>query len=393
MLKQVFDKEQLKKILTPSDIVEWRLLARHGDIDTALTHISNHWRSNKLKLVPMKSVPIKKRAVYIPSIVEDDLSIKLLDRFIRRIYHVRQSDRNRIIRQIKTILKDSGKYHLLRLDIKDCFESINFSELISRLEDDLILSPESITLLKQINEDLLTNHSMDGLPRGLSISSTLAELHLETLDEKISSHPNIFYSARYVDDIIVICSKGHHKEIELDIRRFAKEIGLSINSQPDKYYSNDSDTAHFEYLGYEIEVTPSRDKENSVSLKISQGKLNEIKSRIVKSFIDHKRRPNIGLLKRRLDYISMLKVVKKGKNGDLLAGIGHNYQYVTDHFNCLKAIDGFLCSQISSRRFSLTPQDTNQINKISIYNNVKNNKIGNFSATKTIQIMRVLKDA
>lgn len=393
MLKQVFDREQLAKILTPSDVIEWRILATYGDVDTALTDISNHWKSSKLKLSALKEVIIKKKSVFMPSSVEDDLSIRLLDRFIRRIYKVRQSDRNRIIRQIKTILKDSGKYHILRLDIRDCFENIKFSEAISKLEDDLILSPACINLLKDIHENLTRIHNVDGLPRGLSISSTLAELHLENLDKKIASHPNVIYSARYVDDIIIISSKSDYQDLEASVRKFASNIGLEINTKPTKYYSNDSDTANFEYLGYEIKVQPKKNNPNTVSLKISQKKLNRIKLKIARSFSDHKRLPDIELLKRRLDYISMLKVVKKSKNGDLLAGIAHNYQYVTDKFDCIKPVDGFLCNMIKSTRFSLSPQDTNKIKNISIYSNVKNKKIGNFSKTKTTRIMRVLKDA
>ena len=88
----------------------------------------------------------------------------------------------------------------------------------------------------------------------------------------------------------------------------------------------------------------------------------------------------------------MLKIVKKGKNGNLLAGIAHNYQYVTDEFECLKSIDGFLLHHLNSARFQLNQAQLNAINKITFYGNVKNKKVGNFSRIKTIQIMQVWKD-
>lgn len=393
MLKQVFDKDQLAKIITRSDILEWNIISTHGDVKTAITNIVNYWKSIKLKLKPLDKKTIRKKPVFTPSIAEDDFSIRLLDRFIRRIYHVRQSDRNRIVRQLISILKDSGRYHVIRLDIKDCYEQINLKKIINKLEDDLILSPECINLLNQISEQLRDSHNVHGLPRGLSISSTLAELYLESLDKKITSHPKVIYSARYVDDIVILVHQGKEQEVEREIREIVNDIGLAINERPDKYYSNPSNTAKFEYLGYSIKVEPVNNKANKVIVTISNNKLNRIKSRIIISFFDYHRRKNIDLLKRRLDYISMLKVVKKGKNGDLLAGIAHNYQYVTDSFECLKPIDGFLCHHVKSKRFSLSAQEISRIMKISIYGNVKNKKIGNFTKNRTINIMRAWEDA
>lgn len=392
MLKQTFDKEQLVKILTPSDVQKWRLLSQHGNIDTAMANIANHWKQSNLSLSALRKTTVKQKSVFSASTAEDDLSIRLLDRFIRRIYKVRQSDRNRIIRQLLSLLKDSGKYHIIRLDIKDCYESIHLHKIISKMEDDLILSPECMSLLFQINSELKDNHNVLGLPRGLSISPTLAELYLEKLDNEISSSPSVIYSARYVDDIIVIVPQGKEVDVESHIRLMTKKMGFEINQSSSKYFSGPSSQANFEYLGYSIQVTPANKKPNKVTATISNSKLNKIKTRIIKCLSDHKRQNDIALLKRRLEYISMLKAVKKGKNGDLLAGIAHNYQYVTDDFNCLKPIDGFLLHHLKSTRFSLTQPQLNCLNKITIYGNVKNKKIGNFSRIKTIQIMQVWKD-
>ncbi len=51
---------------------------------------------------------------------------------------------------------------------------------------------------------------------------------------------------------------------------------------------------------------------------------------------ENSKNKDISLLKRRVEFLSLLKTVKKGKNGNLLAGIAHNYQYTTDNFECLK---------------------------------------------------------
>lgn len=393
MLKQVFDKEQLSKALSSSDVWQWDLLSVYGDVEIAVDHTVQYWKSHNITLSSLETRTVKSKPVFMPANMEDDFAIKLLDRFIRRIYKVRQSDRNRIVRQLITLLKDSGNYHVLRLDVKDCYETIKFENLINKFEDELILAPECIKLLNEIHNDLWRNHGMHGLPRGLPISPTLAELYLESLDKKVASHPDVIYSARYVDDIIILTPAGKENDVQTNVEALMYEMGLSLNKNPDKYYSKPSKLAEFDYLGYAIKVIPENDKPNKVTLKISRSKLNKLKSRIAVSFSDHKKQNNISLLKRRLEYICMLKRVRKGQNGDLLAGIAHNYQYVTDDFECLKSIDGFLCQQTANPRFGLNQQEQDKIKKISIYGNTKKRNIGKFSKKQTAKIMRVWKNA
>ncbi|WP_286818208.1 antiviral reverse transcriptase Drt3a [Desulfobacter sp. UBA2225] len=393
MLKQVFDIEQLSKSLTSSDVWQWDLLSGYGDVETAVNHTVQYWKSHNLVLSSLETETVKNKLVFIPAKMEDAFAIKLLDRFVRRIYKVRQSDRNRIVRQLITLLKDSGNYHVLRLDIKNCYETIPFEHLINKFEDDLILAPNCIKLLNDIHSDLRSNHNMYGLPRGLSISPTLAELYLESLDKKVASHPNVIYTARYVDDLIILTPAGMEGNVKDDITAFMNERGLSLNNDTDKYYSGSSQSAEFDYLGYSIKVKQKKDKPNEVTLKISQAKLNKLKSKIAISFSNHKKQKNIALLKRRLEYLCMLKSVRKGKNGHLLAGLAHNYQYVTDGFECLKALDGFLCQQLANPRHGLSQQEQDQIKKISIYGNAKKRNVGKFTKKKAAQIMQVWKNA
>lgn len=392
MLKQIFDREQLSKSLSSKDVWQWNLLSNYGDVNTAITYAVQQWKLNGIVPSPLQKKTIHNKAVFIPKKMEDAFAIKLTDRFIRKIYKVRQSDRNRIIRQLITLLKDSGSYHLIRLDIKSCYETIDFKKIINRFTDDLILAPDCIKLLNNIHIDLLDNHDMVGLPRGLSISPTLAELYLESLDKKIASHPDVIYSSRYIDDIIILTGEDNGDSVQKDIVSFMSEMGFKINDSPNKSYSGPSNSAQFDYLGYSIKVEPKKNKPNNVIVKVSESKIKKIKSRMALSFCDYKKNKNVTLLKRRIEFICMLKVVRKGKNGDLLAGIAHNYQYVTDQFACLKPLDGFLFQLLNNPRFGITDIDKEMLKKVSIYGNAKKRNIGKFSNKQTHQIMRVWKN-
>lgn len=393
MLKQVFDKEQVSKVMQSADVWKWQLLKNYGGVDNAISHILASWKQTSLNLSLLTSGRAKGKSTFRFANIEDHFAVRLVDRFIRRVYKVRQSDRNRIVKQLISVLKDSGEHHVLRLDIKDCYESIKLKSLIEKFESDLILAPECIRLLKCISKDLIDNHSMEGLPRGLCISPTLAELYLEILDKRISSISEVIYSARYVDDIIIIIPKNKKNSIETLIEEIINEMNLTINRDNSKHYSEDLKSANFDFLGYSISVSERKNNPNDVSITISNSKLKKIKSRIAKCFSSYKHDADTLLLKRRLEYLSMLKVVKEGINGNLFAGIAHNYRYVTDGFKCLKPLDGFLSNQINHPRYNVGQADKLKISKISIYANVTNLKVGNFTKSKTSEIMQVWKNA
>ncbi|VWX37323.1 conserved hypothetical protein [Limnobacter sp. 130] len=171
------------------------------------------------------------------------------------------------------------------------------------------------------------------------------------------------------------------------------ELSLEINQKPNKYYSSETKSAKFDFLGYQIQVEDAKNKPNKISLTISQPKINKIKLKITQSLLANKKSKNIQLLKRRMEYLSMLTKVRKGKNGDLLAGIANNYQYVTDEFQCLKKIDGFICHQIIKTRYKLTTFEQQTIKKISLYGNAINRKTGKFSKNQTTLITSIWKNA
>lgn len=392
MLKQVFNREQLSKVVAPTDVSRWDLLSMFGNVDAALDQTIYHWEKNGFDLLPLDNKIIKGKVVYTPSRFEDFFAIKLVDRFLRKIYKVRQSDRNLIVKRVITFLKDSGNYYVIRVDIKKCYESISFDDVLYKIKDDLILSPECVKILSDINHQLKSSFCFSGLPRGLSISPTLAELYLEEFDKKMAENRDVIFSSRYVDDIILITTDSKKESVKECLKSTLSDMGLELNNNCNKRFLGSSSNAEFDYLGYSIKVTPKRRNANQVSVKISESKLNKIKSRIAMSLYENSKKKDIGLLKRRIEFLSLLKTVKKGKNGDLLAGIAHNYQYSTDGFECLKSIDGFLINQLENPRFGLAAKEIRKIKKISFYGNAVKRNVGNFSRKKTTKIMRVWKN-
>ena len=82
------------------------------------------------------------------------------------------------------------------------------------------MSNETKQLLEKIFNKV---QQPNGLPRGLNISATLAELYMKDFDHNIVTTDGVFYYSRFVDDIIIFS----YKEITLDyLNKILKKILL-----------------------------------------------------------------------------------------------------------------------------------------------------------------------
>ena len=111
-----------------------------------------------------------------------------------------------------SLLKEKPSKWVIRLDIRNFYETIEREKLMSRFVEDGRLNYQSIYLLK----NLFSNSSifkMKGLPRGLNISSVMSELYMKYFDLEIRRMDGVFYYARFVDDIIIFCSSSNSQRM------------------------------------------------------------------------------------------------------------------------------------------------------------------------------------
>lgn len=373
MLKQLFNSKKILKVFSNKDIWRWDILNIYGNAENAANSVAHEWKNNGYKISSLKTKLIKGKTVFTTAELKDHLAVKLVDRYLRRIYKVRQSDRNRVVRQVITLMKDPSDLIFVKVDVKNCFESIVFTNLIGNLKSDLILAPNCIAILEDIAKQAQLSGEI-GLPRGLSISATLAELYLEKLDKKLAKNTNIIYMTRYVDDIILVIPRDYCNYIYEDVDEALSELGLARNIEKSNTYLANQVNQGLEFLGYLMFSKNVKNKPNTVDVKIATNKVNKIKTRIALSFLEYKKNPNFKLLKDRIYFLSTLRVVKKNKNGTVLAGNAYNYMYATD-FSDLKNIDGFYFSLIRKSRYRLSNTEVDELRKISFYRIAKNKRV------------------
>ena len=209
----------------------------------------------------MEPLIVKGKRAYTTRERKSWIISKIVLNELSNCYAIKFPDRNEIVEEIGALLDNRMTKVLVRLDIHHFFESIPQDRLMTRLENDNLLSK---TCLKYIRSFLFLYNKMEktsgvGLPRGICFSSHLSEIYLQPFDRKVYATDGVFMYHRYVDDIIILKSPiiGANPDYEKLLDVYIKELGLSFNISSDKRYvgviHGDSWTS-FTYLGYEFVV-------------------------------------------------------------------------------------------------------------------------------------------
>ncbi|WP_277342840.1 reverse transcriptase domain-containing protein, partial [Pseudomonas viridiflava] len=100
---------------------------------------------------------------------------------------------------------DGVPKYIIRSDVELFYESVGHKELF----DGIYQAPELSVLIKRILTRLMKDYVVvsgdeNGLPRGIGISAYLSEIYLSSIDDEIRRQDNLFYYARYVDDMVLM---------------------------------------------------------------------------------------------------------------------------------------------------------------------------------------------
>jgi len=259
---------------------------------------------------------------------------------------IKQANREQIVSNIHRLLRDPHSVRIYRLDIKSFYESIERQTLVAALESQWCVTRPSLDILRRIFDEMSLK-SERGLPRGLSISATLAEQFMRRFDESVRSRSEVFFYARFVDDILVLTTGNEHqKNFEHDI-----ELGLpaGLKFNPTKRNVLDWNTvgASFEYLGYKFERGPQKsvNDEINVHVDMATSKIRRTKTKLCVALKDYARTRDISLLADRIRFLSGNHVVgRKNKQQALRAGIYYSYCRINQHGekSALRDLDRFM---------------------------------------------------
>lgn len=318
---------------------------------------------------------VKKKKAYTLNSPESVLVNNLIINNISSKYRTKCIDRNLTIRLLMSHIMDSYAFTVHRLDVKSFYESFERRNIIHKLKSDAKLSRKTLSTLENLFKEL-DSLSVEGLPRGMGISSTLSELMMNDFDSYLRTKKGVLFYCRFVDDIIVLTTpritKNKLSEIISQSPLPQKlEFHTSGNKSTFNMFKKTSEESNefgdFDFLGYQFQVKHKERvigenlqvKRRVLEVEISDDKIKKIKNRIIKSFckfISSKKpvEERLAILRKRLNFLSKnYPLINASDNSKVLSGIYFNYRYTTNPEK-LSEIDKFYKSLLFGKKSNLS---------------------------------------
>lgn len=346
----------------------------------------------------------KGRKLFIIDNFHGALALRATAKSLNLQYGVNAGSRDVVVNGVLETLFDSSPFHILRCDIKSFFENVDAQEILAEIFSSTKTHSHVKAVLKNLEASGLLGGALSGVPRGLGLSTTFAELALRKLDQDIKEIEGVYRYFRFADDILLFSTR----RVEPALSEIKEIIGPSFELNSKTVIANLSSIAdtidkpctkpasEFTYLGYlfECENGIRAQKSRQVLVKISRDKIKVRKTRVILSLKSFHKDKNADLLLNRIKFLtSNFEIQKTGhthgtKQTRVKTGIYFNYQKcglyrhgkqgpekVSAAPNELKELDGFLASLLWSKNSqfktgiqnSFTPKQLTDLKSLSFY--------------------------
>lgn len=246
------------------------------NLDIILRKVQNNsYKFTRYKMMLFTKGPAKNpRQICVPTI-RDKLVSAVINEILTDVY---ESKNLTPLPQktISDIIQYCPAYQCyIKLDIKSFYGSINHKKLIRILKrhirkkellhliENAIQTEALYFPLQKRNKEYLKREK--GIPEGLSISNSLANIFLSDVDRKYKSMNNIKYY-RYVDDILILANQADLNNVKEEIKADIRALDLELS---DNKCGSGSVVNGFEYLGYKFNQGQVSVRESSI-LKLEQ---------------------------------------------------------------------------------------------------------------------------
>lgn len=361
------------------------------ELEAISSEITDGNFSIKLKEVVIGSA---KKAYTTEKSASAYFAFKQIQYNIRKLYKVKQGNRYNIVCQLRELLSDQFPKYVIRTDIKEFFESIHRDRLISKINNEPLLTLLSKKIIRHIlREYSLISCNSNGVPRGIGVSSYLSELYMRDLDESIRAQPDVVFYARYVDDIIVVYAPKPNSDtliLKKDLMGIIAELGLNVNQEKTKIFDlTKPGNVSLDYLGYNITFGSG-----NIILKLTKKKIEKYKNKVLISFNSYHKDAKFNEQQARKILIKRIRFLTS--NTRLLNNKRHavvGIYFSNSLLNCISALSGldaYLQNEISK-----IPHETlkKRLNTMSFTEGFSQKRFSRFSTADLAKIVGVWKHA
>ncbi|MDI2077878.1 hypothetical protein ABIF68_003511 [Bradyrhizobium japonicum] len=355
------NRDLLTRCIISSDLQNPDIIANPCDAN-GLAHRAELILRFGFASIVVEPIPIRGSIAHCVRSTPHAVALRGINHVLRSSIGIQPADRDTIIRRLTTILEEGVQHRIYKFDIKSFFESLDRSQLFTKLW--LVPEIPRGTLVVLANYfDELRDRNISGLPRGIQLSATLSEFALKQFDRSLSALPDVYFHARYVDDIIIVTGA---RESPKDFARTIRELlpfGLQLNAEKTKRIDlppftkgqPNAPVGQFDYLGYSFSMYPvTRDSDNrfrrKVELSIAKKKVSRIKSRLCIAIGQYMQDGDPVRLERRLQLLTGNYKLRDFSTGrERSVGLWANYKRVNSYL-ALNELDSFLRSVLVGTR-------------------------------------------
>lgn len=359
MQNQSFSARNLLRLVVRDDIADYKLGNTRAEYRAALAEVATNVNRPDFSFGRFTSSRRSHGTIYSPSSIDDDFALRKVNDNIKRLLSIRAANRNKIVPQVIRLMREKAPFHVVKLDITKFFESVDRTRLIDRLFTNPTLSFQTREVLTKLFASPQFA-AMKGLPRGLSVSSTLAEYSLREFDLACHRLPFCYYYVRYVDDMLFFCHEDP-SDLESMVDNMLP-FGLRLNPAKKSHIQVDrkgncrlgtGKVDRLSYLGYEF-VFPTAAPARLI-IGIPEKKIKKIKTRIILALSQFASDHNYSLLRDRFRFLSSnFKVTGNREKGKLYSGVFYNHRHIdSDALGALDEVDLFLKKSVFAKRGSL----------------------------------------
>jgi RNA-directed DNA polymerase len=159
------------------------------------------------------------------------------------------------LRRVEALLK-GGYTHVVDVDIKGYFDTINHEGLMKRVReriaDGRVLAMLEGFLKQGVMEGENWQEAKEGTPQGGVISPLLANIYLDPLDKQMSESG--IEMVRYADDMVILCRNCEEADAALaKVKDWMEENELTLHPEKTRTVDMNQAESHIDFLGYRFQ--------------------------------------------------------------------------------------------------------------------------------------------
>jgi|GEM_PF-1028645 len=323
-----------------------------------------------------KTVAIKKgRTLHVIDDYHSVLLLRATAKALNREFGIKTPNRHDIVKGVLETAFDATPSFVVRCDIASFFENVNASYILNDMKGSTKLHPHLKLILTKLEKCGLITSQKKGIPRGLGLSTSFAEMRLQSFDRDVKLIDGVYRYFRFADDILIFTTQDPQRildeakqllgpELPLNDQKSGPPVALKYSPDTDKKPSKEKPSV-FSYLGYKITLQNGIKARESrrIEVSVSDNKIATRKTRVILSLRNFAKDKNAKLLINRIRFLTSNYEIRKSghshgaRKAYVRTGIYYSYQHCGsyDHNEGgpeqvkaepteLKALDGFLNS-------------------------------------------------